>query len=109
MCSLYPKSLRGRAGFAFSIQFGFVQTTDETGVSDLRSSTFLTRRCVKRLNTDTRTKGSSCASEAFAEGLPMTEFLRARRDLTLIGVSMDRDMDIGGGRWIGSADHHANG
>jgi len=100
MCSLYPKGLRGCPRFTFSIRFRVVQTTDETGVSDVRSSTFLTRRYFKILNTDTRTNGSSCAREALAEGLPMTEFLRARRDLTLIGVSMDRD--IGGGRWLGS-------
>ena len=95
MCSLYPKGLRGCPRFAFSIQFRFVQTTDEAGVSDLRSSTFWARRYFKRLDTDTRTKGSSCAREALADGLPMTEFLRARRDLTLIGVSMDRDIGVG--------------
>ena len=93
MCSLYPEGLRGCPRFAFSIQFRFVQTTDETGVSDLRSSTFWDSHYFKRLDTYTRTNGSSCAREALAEGLPMTEFLRARRDLTLIGVSMDRDID----------------
>ena len=48
------------------------------------------------LNTDTRTKASSCAREALAEGLPMTEFLRARRDLTLIGVAMEKVIGRGG-------------
>jgi len=88
MCSLDPNGLGGCPRFAFGIRFGFVQTTDETGASEPISSTFLTRRCFKGLNTDTRTKASFCARDALAEGLPMTEFLRARRDLTLIGESM---------------------
>jgi len=85
MRGLDTNGLRGCPRFAFSIQFGFVQTTNKTGVSALRSSTFLTRGCFKGLSTDTRTKVSSCARDALAEGLPMTEFLRVRRDLTLIG------------------------
>jgi len=101
MCSLYPKCLCGCPGLAFSVQLRFVQTTDKAGVSELRSSTSLARRCFEGLKTDTRTKGSSCARVALAEGLPMTEFLRARRDLTLIGVSMDKVID--GGRWSGSS------
>jgi len=98
MCSLDPKGLRGCPRFAVSIQVGFVQTTDETGMSELRSSTFSPRHWFRRLDTNTRTKGSSCARDALAEGFPMTEFLRARRDLTLIGVSMDKD--IGGGKMV---------
>jgi hypothetical protein len=92
MCSLDPNGLRGFPRFAFGIQFGFVQTTDKTGASEPISSTFLARRCFKGLNTDTRTKASFCARDALAEGLPMTEFLRARRDLTLIGESMAMGM-----------------
>ena len=88
MCSLDSNGLRGCPRFAFGIQFGFVKTTNETGASEPISSTSLTRRCFKGLNTDTRTKASFCARDALAEGLPMTEFLRARRDLTLIGESM---------------------
>lgn len=95
MCGLDPNGLCGCPRFAFSVQFRFVQATDKTGGDELRSSTLLTRRCFERQNTDTRTKASSCARDALAEGLPMTVFLRARRDLTLIAVSMDTDM--GGG------------
>lgn len=101
MCSLDPNGFRRRPRLAFGVQFRLVQTTDEAGVSELRSSTVLTKHLFKRLGTDTRTKGSSCARDALAEGLPMTEFLRARRDLTLIGVSMD--MDMGAGRELGSS------
>ena len=92
MCSLDPNGLHGFPRFAFGVQFGFVQTTDKTGASEPISSTFLTRRCFKGLNTDTRTKASFCARDALAEGLPMTEFLRVRRDLTLIGESMAMGM-----------------
>ena len=104
MCGLDSNGLRGCPRFAFSVQFRFVQTTDETGVGELRSSTILARRCFKRVNTDTRTKASSCARDALAEGLPMTEFLRVRRDLTLIGVPMDMGIGRMGcgveGRWL---------
>jgi hypothetical protein len=41
MRGLGPNGLRGCPGLAFNVQFGLVQTTDETGVSELRSSTFL--------------------------------------------------------------------
>ena len=98
VCSFDPHGLRGCPRFALSIQFGFVQTTDETGVNELRSSAFLTRGCFKGLGTDTRTKASFCARDALAEGLPMTEFLRARRDLTLIGESMAIGMRGEGGK-----------
>jgi hypothetical protein len=92
MCSLDPNGLHKRPRFALNVQFGFVQTTDKAGVSELRSLNFFTRRCFRGLNTDTRTEASSCARDALAEGLPMMEFLRTRRDLMLIGVSMDVDM-----------------
>jgi len=92
MCCLDPNGLRGSPGFALSIQFGFVQATDKTGVSELILSTFLAEHYFEGWNTDTRTKASSRARDALAEGLPMTEFLRARRDLTLIGVPTAMDM-----------------
>ena len=92
MCSLNPNGLRGFPRFTFGVQFRFIQTTDKTGASEPISSTFLTRRCFKGLNTDTRTKASFCARDALAKGLPMTEFLRVRRDLTLIGGSMAMGM-----------------
>jgi hypothetical protein len=44
MRSLYPNGFCGCPGFAFSVQFRFVQATDEAGVSELRSSTFLAGR-----------------------------------------------------------------
>jgi hypothetical protein len=96
VCGLDTNGLRGCPRVAFGVQFGFVQTTDETGVSELRSSTFLDRCCLKGLNTDTRTKDSSCARVALAEGFPMTEFLRALRDLTLIGGPMAMAVVEGG-------------
>jgi len=107
MCGLDPNGLRGCPGFAFSIQFGLIQTTNKTDVGELKSLTFLARGRLKGLSTDTRTKVSSCARDALAEGLPMTEFLRVRRDLTLIGVPMAMAIGSGGrgarGKWLGSS------
>lgn len=109
MCGLDPNGLRGCPGFALSIQLWFIQATDEADAGELRWSTFLKRGCLEGWNTDTRTKDSSWARVALADGLPMTEFLRARRDLTVIGGPMDM---VGGGGWENwgtTPDHKAHG